>query len=288
MNILITGANGQLGSAIRSLASHTNRDFIFTDIGELDITQKAAVDAFFNKFPVNLCINCAAYTQVDKAESEPERARLINETAVGNLASACNAHNSTLIHLSTDFVFDGRNNRPYVEDDPASPLGVYGRTKLDGERAAASCRRHLIIRTSWLYAASGRNFVRTILDLAKKRDALRVVFDQTGTPTYADDLAGAILEITDELAEGRAIDEKINRIYHYSNEGVASWYDFAFEIIHLAGLKTELTPVRSSEYPTPAARPAYSVLDKAKIKKTFGLRIPHWKTSLEKCMEKII
>ncbi len=285
MNILVTGANGQLGSGLRELAPAKKWNFIFTDVDELDITKNEEVAAFFNKFSVDCCINCAAYTQVDKAESEAEQARLINSTAVRNLAAACNQHNAALIHISTDFVFDGKNNLPYRETDTPSPLSVYGRTKLEGEQAAASCGRAVIVRTSWLYYERGKNFVDTMLRLGKEREELRVVFDQTGTPTWAGDLAAAILDIVEKFAETPDSVGKLKGTYHYSNEGIASWYDFAFEIFRLSGLDADLLPVRTDEYPTPATRPAYSVLDKAKIKKTFGLKIPHWKSSLEICLK---
>ncbi len=288
MNILITGAKGQLGSEIRAIAGKTGWNFIFTDIDELDITRKQDIQYFFNEHQIDCCINCAAYTGVDQAESEPEKARLINETSVWHLAAACNSHRARLIHISTDFVFDGKSNLPYRESDPVKPLSVYGKTKLNGEIAAASCDQALIIRTSWLYSANGNNFVRTMLRLGEEREEIKVVFDQTGTPTYAADLAEAILRILDESMPESENADKWKGVYHYSNEGVASWYDFAFEIFRMTGMKVKLIPVRSNEYPTPAARPAYSVLDKEKIKQTFSLKIPHWKTSLEKCLKKLI
>lgn len=288
MNVLVTGADGQLGSEIQVLSKTSEWNFYFTDVGDLDITGKNAVGRYFDDHSVDICVNCAAYTQVDKAESEPDLARSINAIAVRNLAVACNVHHVTLIHISTDFVFDGKNYLPYKESHPTAPVSVYGKTKLAGEIAAATiCENWMIIRTSWLYSVHKKNFVHTMLRVGQEKKEVRVVFDQVGTPTYAEDLAGAIYKIINAIVDKPDRIAEWKGLYHYSNEGVASWYDFAYEIFGIAGLKTDLIPVRSEEYPTPAIRPAYSVLDKEKIKRTFGLTIPHWKFSLENCMKKL-
>ncbi len=288
MNILITGADGQLGSEIRILAVNSEWNFLFTDIEELDITNKKSVEVYFKDHSINICVNCAAYTKVDKAESEPCLAKQINEIAVRNLAEVCSSVKAVFIHVSTDFVFDGKNSKPYKEEDIALPVSVYGQTKFAGEIAAANaCENTLIIRTSWLYSTYGKNFVHTMLRVGKENKKLNVVSDQIGTPTYAADLAVVIFDILMLLIKSPESINKLKGIYHYSNEGIASWYDFAVEIFNIAGMKVELTPITSAEYPLPAQRPSFSVLDKEKIKQIFGLNIPHWKTSLEICMKKL-
>ena len=288
MNILVTGANGQLGSEIRLLAVKSKWNFLFTDIEELDITDKRSIKIYFKDHSINICINCAAYTKVDNAESEPGVAKQINVLAVRNLAEVCKSVNAIFLHISTDFVFGGKNSRPYKEEDMTLPVSIYGQTKLAGEIAATNaCENTIIIRTSWLYSTYGKNFVHTMLRVGKEKKKLNVVSDQIGTPTYAADLAVVIFEILSQLAKSPESIKELKGIYHYSNEGVASWYDFAVEIFKIAGMKVELTPIPSEEYPLPAQRPSNSVLDKEKIKHTFGLQIPHWKTSLEICMKKL-
>lgn len=285
MNILVTGSNGQLGNAMRIVSRQSGDNYLFTDVAELDITDAAAVDRLVDEQGIDLVVNCAAYTNVDKAESEPALAESLNAEAVGYLAAAMKRRDGVLVHVSTDYVFGGiANNTPCTEETPCAPLGVYGETKLRGEQAVlcTGCR-HLIIRTAWLYSEFGRNFLKTMLDLTASRPTLKVVFDQAGTPTYAGDLAAAIFTIVENrLFEGH------EGIYHFSNEGVCSWYDFAKTIAALAGHDgCEIEPCHSDEFPSPVTRPAYSVLDKTKIKNTFGLRIPYWTDSLKTCIENI-
>jgi len=280
--ILITGSNGQLGSEIRELSKNDSSNFFFyTDVAELDITDKSAVNNFIENHQIDIVINCAAYTQVDKAEEDEKTAFLINATAPGNLAEACKKYDATLFHISTDYVFDGSNNVPYIETESTSPLGVYGRSKLKGEEIIqqSGCS-YIIIRTSWLYSSFGHNFVKTIARLSSEKDELKVVFDQIGTPTYARDLATAILEI---IQNDQFIDRK--GIYHYSNEGVCSWYDFAIAINEFFGNDCLIRPCHSDEFPAKVTRPHYSVLDKTKIKNDFSLEIGYWRDSLCKCVE---
>ena len=276
--ILVTGANGQLGSELRVLSVNSNHEFLFTDVAELDITNREAVDNYVSEHGTDIIVNCAAYTNVDKAEDDTEMADNINHLAVKNLAEVSAKYKLTLIHISTDYVFDGSKNTPYLETDPTAPLGVYGRTKLAGEKAVTdSGCDYLIIRTSWLYSSFGNNFVKTMRRLTAEKDSLKVVFDQVGTPTYAGDLAQAILKIIDS---GKYADNA--GIYHFSNEGVCSWYDFAIEIRNLSGNLCDIQPCHSDEFPSKVKRPNFSVLDKTKIKETFGLKIPYWKDSLIK------
>jgi len=281
MNILITGANGQLGNELRKTSnSYLNYRFFFTDVAELDITDPDAINGFFEKNSIQTVINCAAYTAVDKAESDEPTAMLINATAVEYLANKADV---TLIHVSTDYVYDGCACKPYSEDFPTAPISVYGRTKLAGEKAALKTPKSAIIRTSWLYSSFGANFVKTMLRLGKERETLNVVFDQVGTPTYAADLVLAIMEIVEA-------DERNNfvpGIFNYSNEGVCSWYDFAREIMQQAGLKCTVLPIETKNYPTPATRPHFSVLNKARIKEAYNLKVPHWKDSLIRCLAEI-
>lgn len=285
MNILVTGANGQLGNEIRIVSAGSADRYVFTDAAELDITDAAAVERMVGENGIEIILNCAAYTNVDKAEEDRERAERLNAEAVGHLAAAMKRRNGWLVHVSTDYVFGGEPcNTPCKEDRKGSPTGVYGETKLHGEQAIAriGCH-HLILRTAWLYSEFGRNFVKTMLELTAARPQLDVVFDQTGTPTYARDLAEAIFDIVENRKyEGR------EGIYHYSNEGVCSWYDFAKAIAGLAGhTACHIRPCRSDAFPSKVRRPAYSVLDKTKIKTTFGLRIPYWTDSLKTCLKNL-
>lgn len=286
LNILITGANGQLGSELRLRGAQTEDNYIPTDVAELDITDASAVHRFVADNKIDVIVNCAAYTNVDKAEDDFAAANLVNNTAADNLASAAARSEATLIHISTDYVFEGISCLPYRESDPTtSPRSVYGRTKLAGERAvAASGCKYLIVRTGWLYSGFGNNFVKTMLRLTSERDTLDVVFDQVGTPTYAGDLADAIIEIIDTR-----LYKDTPGIYHFSDEGVCSWYDFAVEIARLAGnTGCHIRPCHSDEFPTKAQRPSFSVLDKTKIKNTFGIAIPHWRDSLAVCVETLL
>lgn len=282
--ILVTGANGQLGSEMRKLGSVSPNEYIFTDVQELDITNKQAVMSFVEQNRVNIIVNCAAYTNVDKAEDDEATAELINATAVGNLAEAAKAVDGTLFHISTDYVFGADGNTPRSEDMPTNPLGVYGRTKLNGEQAIAEVgAKAIIIRTAWLYSEFGNNFLKTMLRLTAEKESLNVVFDQVGTPTYAGDLALVIFSIIEgNLYAGN------EGVYHFSNEGVCSWYDFANEIAIAAGnINCNIQPCHSSEFPSKVMRPPYSVLDKTKIKQTFGVDIPHWRDSMLYCLERL-
>ena len=284
--ILVTGADGQLGREMQIASRGSRNRFIFTDIaGEherLDITDPQAIADIVRENHVNVIVNCAAYTNVDKAETDPETANLLNNIAAGNLADAMKAVNGTLIHISTDYVFQGDRNIPCREDWPTEPLGVYGKTKLAGEKSieATGCAS-IIIRTAWLYSPFGKNFVKTMRDLTSTRESLKVVFDQVGTPTYAGDLAETICRII----ENGQLDK--TGIYHFSNEGVCSWFDFAKAICAMSGNTCDIRPCHSDEFPSPVARPHFSVLDKTKIKQTFGIRIPYWTDSLKLCIEEI-
>lgn len=286
MNILVTGANGQLGNEMRLVARGSQDNYIFTDVAELDITNAEAVDKCVLEQHINVIVNCAAYTNVDKAEDDQALADLLNAKAVENLAIAIKKNGGTLIHISTDYVFGGnQNNIPCKEDEPTNPTGVYGLTKLHGEQiiAAVGCH-HIIIRTAWLYSEFGKNFVKTMLGLMTTKSELKVVFDQVGTPTYAYDLATVITHIVENRSyEGN------DGIYHFSNEGVCSWYDFTKMIAEYAGnVACDIQPCHSDEFPSKVARPSFSVLDKSKIKHTFGIRIPYWTDSLKMCMERLI
>ncbi|MEZ5018791.1 MAG: dTDP-4-dehydrorhamnose reductase [Bacteroidales bacterium] len=284
--ILVTGASGQLGSEIRELSPrYSGYEFIFTDTGELDITDAGATAAFMAEARPSWVINCAAYTAVDRAEDEEKLATLINGTGVENIVSALSGTGCRLIHISTDYVFDGSSPVPYTEDDTTSPASAYGRSKMAGELAAMKWPNTLIIRTSWLYSEHGSNFVKTILRKAGSGQDLSVVFDQAGSPTYAADLAAAIMEIISGVIRNRH--NFVPGIFNYSNEGVCSWYDFACEIVREAGSPCLVTPVRSSAWPSRVNRPAFSVLDKGKIKDTYNLSIPHWRSSLINCITKI-
>jgi dTDP-4-dehydrorhamnose reductase len=282
LKILVTGCNGQLGSEIRSLAPvHTDFDFTFTDIEELDITKDRDIDMFVAKNDYQVLINCASYTAVDKAEENPDIAMEVNGEAIRHLAVACMKHHCYPIHLSTDYVFSGSGHKPYTEEDIPDPASIYGQTKLKGEQYFYDiAKTGMIIRTSWMYSPYGENFVKTILRNGKEMNELKVVCDQIGSPTYARDLAHCILHILP-----KALSAKRYGIYHYSNEGVSSWYDLALETVRLAGFDCTVHPVKTSEYPTKAPRPYYSVMDKSKIKADFGINIPHWKDSLKRCVE---
>lgn len=282
MNILVTGANGQLGSCLRDVAAGSTDNYIFTDVAELDITNAAAVRKAVSDNAVDVIVNCAAYTNVDKAEDDAAFAELLNATAVRNLAEAAKENDATLIHISTDYVFGKEPyNVPCREDQKGTPTGVYGLTKLHGEQAIAETGvKALIFRTAWLYSEYGRNFVKTMLNLTSTKPELKVVFDQTGTPTYAGDLALALFDIIENRRfagnEG---------VYHYSNEGVCSWYDFTKMIAEYAGnTACDIQPCHSDEFPSKVVRPSYSVLDKTKFKNTFGIKVPYWTDSLRRCI----
>ena len=282
MNILVTGANGQLGSEMQRLGAVSPNNYIFTDAAELDVTDAGAVRRAAEQTRAEAIVNCAAYTDVERAEENEAAADRLNRLAPANLAAAAAATGATLIHISTDYVFDGRAHTPYTEQAPTAPLGVYGRTKLAGEQAVeASGCSYLILRTAWLYSAFGNNFLKTMLRLTAERESLKVIFDQIGTPTYAGDLALGIFSVI----EGGQL-RGHEGLYHFSDEGVCSWYDFAVEIAAGAGHdKCRIEPCRTAEYPTKAPRPAYSVLDKGKFKTTFGIEIPHWRESLLYCLK---
>jgi dTDP-4-dehydrorhamnose reductase len=282
LNILITGSNGQLGNEIRIASSkYPFYNFIFTDIAELDISDIGQVNRFFDQSNIDVVINCAGYTAVDLAEERPDLAFLINFEAVANLVQVCKKNNIYLVHISTDYVFDGKNSRPYCEDDKTNPASSYGKSKLAGEEAMMSClEKGMIIRTSWLYSTFGNNFVKTILKRGAERGKLDVVNDQVGCPTYARDLAVTILEMLP-----KAISIYQFEIYHYSNDGECSWFEFAKAVIELANITCQVNPVTSEAYPQKAPRPFYSVFDKKKIKKEFGITIPQWRESLKDCVE---
>jgi dTDP-4-dehydrorhamnose reductase len=279
--ILVTGANGQLGNEVQVVSpAYDAYDFLFVTRDTLAIDDFKAVENYFRNHRIDFCINCAAYTAVDKAEIETEKALLINGAAVGNLASICKAHNTQFIHISTDYVFDGTATVAYKEDHQVSPVNRYGATKLTGEELAQENNPGtIIIRTSWVYSIFGNNFVKTMLRLMKEKEQLNVVSDQQGCPTYAADLAAAIMQI---IISGKAADNP--GIYNYSNEGSINWYQFAVAIKELSLSKCNITPIPSSNYPTPAKRPAYSVLDTTKIRRTFNINIPNWKASLQQCI----
>ncbi len=285
--ILVTGSYGQLGNELNLLArDFDSYSFVFTDVDSLDITSSPAISEFFNRHQFSYVVNCAAYTAVDKAESDRTTAAMVNSLAPGLLAANSLATGARMIHISTDYVFDGKSNVPYKETDQVNPVNFYGQTKLDGEYACLENNpESIIIRTSWLYSSFGKNFVKTIRRIANEGKPFKVVFDQTGTPTYAADLAQVILGIIKSAEDNTA--KFVPGIYHYSNEGVCSWYDFALAVLEFSGIGCRIDPVETSEFPTPAKRPVYSVLNKAKIRNTFGIEIPYWRTSLLNCMEKI-
>ena len=283
MTILVTGGNGQLGRAMRLASAESRHRYIFTDIEELNIVSAEAIEAFFSREAIDVVVNCAAYTAVDLAEEEAPIADSINHRAVALLAEACKHHNATLIHISTDYIFDGKAATPYTEESTPAPINAYGRTKWAGEQAVAeSGCRAIILRTQWLYSEYGRNFCKTMLSLFASRDKVRVVADQMGTPTYAGDLA----EANCDIIEGDKCDKC--GTYHYSNLGECSWYDFAVEIARVSGCdKCKVTPCTTADYPTKATRPQYSVLDKSKFMATFDTSIPEWSESLAKCIKRL-
>lgn len=282
MQVLVTGGNGQLAACIKDVCvDKSELEVTYTSVSDLDITNKQQVDQFFAKHNFDWCINCAAYTAVDQAESDIDLARKVNKDGAKHLAEACKAHQVKLIHVSTDFVFDGKSTKLYSEEDKTNPLGIYGLTKREGEQAIAETfGDYFIIRTSWLYSEHANNFMKTMLRLAESRTELSVVADQIGTPTYATDLAEVMMKIVTENSSDFGL-------YHYSNEGVASWYDFAYAIFELQKTSIHLSPIKTVEYPTPAERPKFSVMDKAKIKQTFKIEIPHWRSSLIRAINKL-
>ena len=287
MRVLITGSNGQLGSEIRELAAKYKKlDFVFKDIPGLDICNFNLLQLFIVENNINAVINCAAYTAVDKAEEETIIAKKVNYEGVLNIVNALQAVNGKLIHISTDYIFDGNHFLPYKESDPVSPIGVYGETKRAGELAVInSDLDSIVIRTSWLYSSYGNNFVKTMLRLGNEKENLRVIFDQVGTPTYARDLAKTCLDIL--CGDSSVNISKNGNLYHFSNEGVTSWYDFAISIMELGGVNCKVKPIQTKDYPTLAKRPQYSVLNKSKIKTDFKIQIPYWKDSLKECIDKI-
>ncbi|MBQ0115575.1 MAG: dTDP-4-dehydrorhamnose reductase [Bacteroidales bacterium] len=283
MKILITGANGQLGNEMRIvLGNHHEHSALFTDIEELDLTQSDAVSKFVANNNIDIIVNCAAYTAVDSAEDNPELCHKINVEAVRNLATASREYGARIIHISTDYVFDGSQNLPYNETTQTCPKSVYGRTKLEGERILLETSPDsIVIRTAWLYSPFGKNFVKTMIKLGQEKDSLKVVYDQVGTPTYARDLARAIVTIINS-------DNWVSGIYHFTNEGVTSWFDFTKAIHRIAGINScTVMPCRTDEFPTKASRPSYSVLDKSKIKSTFSVEVPYWEESLKDCIKRL-
>ena len=296
LNILVTGSNGQLGSELKEISKVANSgceanflrkdysyNFFFTDRTNIDITNKDDIKSFCEKNSINTIVNCAAYTAVDKAETDIENADLVNRKAVKKLALVSEELNIKLIHISTDYVFDGKNFKPYNEEYQTNPQGIYGKTKLDGENEMIKInpKNSIIIRTSWVYSSFGNNFVKTMLRLGKEKESLTVVFDQVGTPTYARDLAKVILDIIPKINNSKV------EIYNYSNEGVLSWYDFAKEIMKMAKLNCKINPIETFQYPTPSKRPHFSLLNKAKIKKEFNIEIPYWKDDLDDCLKRL-
>ena len=282
-NILVTGSNGQLGSEIREISDrYENYNFVFTDVEELDLTISEDIVSFFTDNKIDVCVNCAAYTAVDKAEDEIELAMLVNSTAVDNLSKVCKNNGTLLFHISTDYVFNGKHFMPYVETDTVSPDSQYGLSKLKGEEAVMlNCDKAIIVRTSWLYSSHGNNFVKTLIKLGNERDQLSVVSDQVGTPTYAADLAEAIMVMIASFDE-----TKPKEIYHFSNEGAISWYDFGKAIMKLSNIECAINPIDSKDYPSKANRPFYSVLSKSKIKKHYGVNVPYWEDSLRRMIIK--
>ena len=283
INVLVTGSNGQVGSEIKELSQDYSYNFFFTDRNNIDITSKDSIKEFCQTNSINVIINCAAYTAVDKAESDHQNADLVNRKAVKKLSIIAKELNIKLIHISTDYVFDGKNFKPYVEEFQTNPQSIYGKTKLDGENELININplNSIIIRTSWVYSYYGNNFVKTMLRLGKEKEELGVIFDQVGTPTYAKDLAITILNIVPQIENSKV------EIYNYSNEGVLSWYDFAKEIMKMAKLNCKVKAIETYQYPTPAKRPHFSLLNKSKIKSKFNLEIPYWKDGLDDCLKRL-
>ena len=286
-NILVTGSKGQLGQELRFLSTQFPQfDFTYVDIEELDITNAEAVKSFFDAKPVHYLISCAAYTAVDKAESNAHIAQKVNVEGPQNLARACRKHGATMLHLSTDYVYHNQQNTPFKEEDETCPQSVYAQTKLEGDQVVLrELEQAAIIRTSWVYSAFGHNFVKTMIRLGTERKQLGIVFDQIGTPTYARDLAQALLQIIVSLENGEVAKDQLHGVYHYSNEGVCSWYDFALAIFELEKINCNTLPIETSAYPTPAKRPPFSVLNKAKIKSVFNVKIPHWRDALKRMLD---
>jgi len=284
VRILVTGSKGQLGNEIRVLAEdYPDFDFLYTDVDELDITDRQMIEAYFVDNKPQAIINCAAFTAVDRAETDEITANLINAKAVENLAKSAASFDALLVHISTDYVFDGKSYLPYDESDKTNPQSAYGRTKLAGEEAVTQyASKAVIIRTSWLYSAFGNNFVKTMIKYGIERNELSVVYDQVGTPTYAKDLAKAILDIIPSAVQKSGID-----LFHYSNEGVASWYDFARTVIALSGISCDIKPILTKDYPLPAPRPCFSVLNKSKIKEIYKIKIPYWIDSVKDCIQRL-
>lgn len=283
-NILVTGAHGQVGSELQKISQTSPYEFNFTDQNDLDITNEQAVLEYFQEHKITLCLNCAAYTAVDKAESEPDLAYKVNATGAEILAKVSEKTEAILFHLSTDYVYHNNQNTPFKEEAPTNPQSIYGSTKLAGDlKALTACKNTLVIRTSWVYSSFGNNFVKTMQRLGAERPTLSVIFDQIGSPTYAEDLAKAMLHIAQKIETDQL--ENWQGIYHYSNEGVCSWYDFAAAIFEISEIDCKLSPIETKDYPTPAKRPHFSLLNKAKIKTAFDLTIPHWRKSLKDCLK---
>ncbi len=283
LNILVTGSSGQLGNEIKELSRDYSYNFFFTIRNDIDITDKDNIRSFCHSNHINVIINCAAYTAVDKAESDEINADLVNRKAVKKLALVSKELDIKLIHISTDYVFDGKSYKPYCEEFQTNPQSIYGKTKLEGEKELININptNSIIIRTSWVYSYYGNNFVKTILRLGKEKESLGIIYDQVGTPTYAKDLARMILEIIPQIENSKV------EIYNYSSEGVLSWYDFAKEIMRMAKLSCKVNPIETKDYPTPAKRPHYSLLNKNKIKSTFNIEIPYWKDGLDDCLKRL-
>ena len=285
--VLVTGAKGQLGREIKKLRDHYNQLYTFTDVEELDVSDKAAMEAWLTSNPADYIINCAAFTDVDGAESDPDKAMILNRDAVQNLVyNIEKSPNTKIIHISTDYVFKGDLFRPLREGDKTDPQSVYGKTKLEGEKVLHNHPQALVIRTSWLFSMFGKNFVKSMINRMDQHADLKIVYDQVGTPTYAEDLARAIMQIIDHVDSGKT--EFTPGIFHYSNEGVCSWYDLAMEICRLINCKGMIFPIETIEYPTPAKRPVYSVLNKSKIKEVYNVDVPYWRMSLEKCIKNLL
>lgn len=284
--IFVAGAKGQVGCELQALADqYPAFEFLFTDLPELSITDEAALQSYLVDKKIDYVINCAAYTAVDKAESDTETAHKVNVEGVQNLAKTCALRNIPLIHFSTDYVYHNSQNTPFKEGDPTSPKGIYAKTKLEGDETALQIHVNtMIIRTSWVYSTFGHNFVKTMLRLGRERDNLSVIFDQIGSPTYAKDLAKMVLDLFQKIEEDTLEASQLSGVFHYSNEGVLSWFDFAKAIFDLAEIDCKVAPIETKDYPTPAARPPFSLLNKAKIKQTFGIEIPYWRDSLKACL----
>lgn len=286
-HVLVTGANGQLGREIKKIRNSFQQIYSFTDIEEVDVTNKEALDTHLASHPADYIINCAAFTDVDGAESEPDKAMQLNRDVLIDLKDCLeNYPNTRIIHISTDYVYKGDITRPLREDDPADPESVYGKTKLEGEKVLQGHPRVLVIRTSWLFSVFGKNFVKSMINRMDQRTDLKIVYDQIGTPTYAEDLARAIMKIISDVDSGNLA--FVPGIFHYSNEGVCSWYDLTMEICRLINCKGQVLPIETDEYPLPAKRPVYSVLNKSKIKEVYDVEVPYWRDSLEKCIKNLL